>query len=179
MKILDVGKDWEKFIQKQPKQTKAIDVWGIGIILSELLAKRHPFYDEKEKGKISSEELVRRITQEEPVELPQKYPELMRNLIKRMLIKDPKQRITSNEILAVPQVASKLFTAINNGEYISLDQQKDRALPYEQIEEEGGNEDIDAQMINTGQYGDIKAEAKYTLGQILNIFIDWSYKQIW
>ncbi|KAA6397888.1 MAG: putative NEK protein kinase [Streblomastix strix] len=179
LKILEIEKERKKFIKKHPKQTKAIDVWGIGIILSELLAKRHPFLDEKEKDKISSEELVRRITQEEPVEIPQKYPELMRNLIKRMLIKDPQQRITSNEILAVPQVASKLFTAINNGEYISLDQQKDRALPYEQIEEEGGNEDIDAQMINTGQYGDIKAEAKYTLGQILNIFIDWSYKQIW
>ncbi|KAA6393591.1 MAG: hypothetical protein EZS28_010882 [Streblomastix strix] len=156
LKILDVEKDWEKFIQKQPKQTKAIDVWGIGIILSELLAKRHPFYDEKEKGKISSEELVRRITQVEPVELPQKYPEIMRNLIKRMLI--------------------KVFSI---GEYISLDLQKDRALPYEQIEEEGGNEEIEAQITNNGQYGYVNKVAKYTKGQILNIFIDWSYKQIW
>ncbi|KAA6373840.1 MAG: hypothetical protein EZS28_030633, partial [Streblomastix strix] len=45
----------------------------------------------------------------------------------------------------------------------------------EQIEEEGGNEEIDSQLINKGhQYCDIKDIANYVKGRILNYFIEQS-----
>ncbi|KAA6355756.1 MAG: hypothetical protein EZS28_048717, partial [Streblomastix strix] len=44
----------------------------------------------------------------------------------------------------------------------------------EQIEEEGGNEEIDSQLINKGhQYCNIKDEANKVKGRILNHFIKW------
>ncbi|KAA6403402.1 MAG: hypothetical protein EZS28_001064, partial [Streblomastix strix] len=42
----------------------------------------------------------------------------------------------------------------------------------EQIEEEGGNEDVDAQMNNNGEVFNIKYWAKLAKVQILNCFID-------
>ncbi|KAA6375372.1 MAG: hypothetical protein EZS28_029100 [Streblomastix strix] len=41
----------------------------------------------------------------------------------------------------------------------------------EQIEEEGGNEEVDSQLINDNE---IREEANWTKGAIMNIFIDGS-----
>ncbi|KAA6357390.1 MAG: hypothetical protein EZS28_047083 [Streblomastix strix] len=43
----------------------------------------------------------------------------------------------------------------------------------EQIEEEGGNEEIESQLINKGFSGNIKNEAKVAKRRILNYFIEW------
>ncbi|KAA6362084.1 MAG: hypothetical protein EZS28_042389 [Streblomastix strix] len=45
----------------------------------------------------------------------------------------------------------------------------------EQIEEEGGNEEIDSQIINKGNFFgcNIKDEANEAIGEILNYFIEW------
>ncbi|KAA6380181.1 MAG: hypothetical protein EZS28_024292 [Streblomastix strix] len=43
----------------------------------------------------------------------------------------------------------------------------------EQMEEEGANEEIDAQMKNKGRYGDIKREANDAKAMTLNHFIYW------
>ncbi|KAA6386906.1 MAG: hypothetical protein EZS28_017569 [Streblomastix strix] len=42
----------------------------------------------------------------------------------------------------------------------------------EQIEEEGGNEEIDSQLINEGFSGNIKNSANWAKGAILNYFIE-------
>ncbi|KAA6388898.1 MAG: hypothetical protein EZS28_015575 [Streblomastix strix] len=42
----------------------------------------------------------------------------------------------------------------------------------EQIEEEGGNEEIDSQLINKGQRGNIKSNAKGANRRILNHFVE-------
>ncbi|KAA6367233.1 MAG: hypothetical protein EZS28_037240 [Streblomastix strix] len=42
----------------------------------------------------------------------------------------------------------------------------------EQIEEEGGNEEIDSQLINTEKNDDIKNSANRAKGEILNYFIE-------
>ncbi|KAA6367025.1 MAG: hypothetical protein EZS28_037448 [Streblomastix strix] len=42
----------------------------------------------------------------------------------------------------------------------------------EQLEEEGGNEEIDSQLMNKGFNSDIKNNANETKGEILNYFID-------
>ncbi|KAA6378638.1 MAG: hypothetical protein EZS28_025834, partial [Streblomastix strix] len=97
--------------QKQiPKnQTIAVDIWAIGVMLFELLAQHHPFIGEREDpADLSELEISRRIVDEEPSELPSHYPVSLRNLIKRMLAKDPSRRITAEEILEVPEVAASL-----------------------------------------------------------------------
>ncbi|KAA6392800.1 MAG: hypothetical protein EZS28_011672 [Streblomastix strix] len=43
----------------------------------------------------------------------------------------------------------------------------------EQIEEEGGNEEIESQISNKGLRGNIKINANETKGEILNCFIEW------
>ncbi|KAA6358138.1 MAG: hypothetical protein EZS28_046335 [Streblomastix strix] len=47
----------------------------------------------------------------------------------------------------------------------------------EQIEEEGGSAEIEAQLINKGRnFNDITIEAKV---EILNFYIDWCYRGSW
>ncbi|KAA6395911.1 MAG: putative serine/threonine protein kinase [Streblomastix strix] len=78
--------------------TIASDMWSCGIILFQLLMLRHPFISEEEMSqRLSSEEIGRRIKSLPPAELPLYYPKNMRDLIMRMLIKDPSQRITALE----------------------------------------------------------------------------------
>ncbi|KAA6392396.1 MAG: hypothetical protein EZS28_012080, partial [Streblomastix strix] len=52
---------------------------------------------------------IRRVVTEQPPQLPNNYPENMKNLIKRMLEKDPIRRITAEAILAVPEVAANIL----------------------------------------------------------------------
>ncbi|KAA6375343.1 MAG: hypothetical protein EZS28_029130, partial [Streblomastix strix] len=51
----------------------------------------------------------------------------------------------------------------------------------EQIEEEGGNEEIDSQLINKGNFFgcNIKDEANRAKGRILNYFIEWGNPRPW
>ncbi|KAA6401187.1 MAG: putative protein serine/threonine kinase [Streblomastix strix] len=74
--------------QQKRMQTKAADIWA-------------------EKN-ISLGELVLRVTTINPPEIPTHYPESLRKLIKGMLEKDPSRRITSEQILKVPEVAESL-----------------------------------------------------------------------
>ncbi|KAA6374548.1 MAG: putative AGC family protein kinase, partial [Streblomastix strix] len=92
---------------KKLMQTPAADIWAIGIMIFELLAQRHPFFDAKE-GNLPLLELARRITVEKPAELPSHYSENLRKLIRNMLTKDPSRRITSADILEIPEVAECL-----------------------------------------------------------------------
>ncbi|KAA6371190.1 MAG: putative NEK protein kinase, partial [Streblomastix strix] len=88
-------------------QTPAADIWAIGVMIFELLAQRHPFFDAKD-GNLPLLELARRITVEKPAELPSHYSENLRKLIRNMLTKDPSRRITSADILEIPEVAECL-----------------------------------------------------------------------
>ncbi|KAA6381598.1 MAG: putative AGC family protein kinase, partial [Streblomastix strix] len=88
-------------------QTPAADIWAIGVMMFELLAQRHPFFDAKD-GYLPLLELARRITEDAPAELPSHYSDNLRELIKNMLTKDPSRRITSADILEIPQVAECL-----------------------------------------------------------------------
>ncbi|KAA6385570.1 MAG: putative NEK protein kinase [Streblomastix strix] len=82
------------------------DIWALGIILFELLAQHHPFMDQDEELPLL--ENFKRITENEPKPLPLQYPENMRKLILMMLVKDPHQRITINEIMQIPEIIACL-----------------------------------------------------------------------
>ncbi|KAA6380100.1 MAG: hypothetical protein EZS28_024373 [Streblomastix strix] len=69
---------------------------------------------EKEKKTKNGEEklpfeLMRSIIKDEPEELSDRFPKNLRDLIKKMLNKDPRKRITASEILAVPEIAQSLI----------------------------------------------------------------------
>ncbi|KAA6379644.1 MAG: hypothetical protein EZS28_024829 [Streblomastix strix] len=68
---------------------------------------------------------------------------------------------------------SKFLRDIHQGNYSSFPPQPLLVRrSVEQIEEEGGNEEIDVQMNNKGCYGNIKYHANRAKGRILNYFIE-------
>ncbi|KAA6370287.1 MAG: putative Serine/threonine protein kinase [Streblomastix strix] len=82
------GKDIQGQKQDQGKirQTKAADIYAIGVMIFELLAQKHPFIGDNEED-LSLHEFTTRIINEEPAELPSHYSENLKALIKRMLEK--------------------------------------------------------------------------------------------
>jgi serine/threonine protein kinase len=88
---------WTTETQDRPSITKAIDVWALGVTLFCLLCGRVPFEAHNEF------ELFDKITTEE-VEIPPTLDDEAADLLKRMLIKDPVDRITISEIKHHPFV---------------------------------------------------------------------------
>ncbi|KAA6390699.1 MAG: putative MAP kinase kinase family domain protein [Streblomastix strix] len=86
----------------------SLDIWALGIILFELLSLEHPFMNKGEDQDLPLLENFKQITENEPKQLPLRYPENMRNLILRMLVKDPSQRITANQIMLTPEINANL-----------------------------------------------------------------------
>ncbi|KAA6358410.1 MAG: putative NEK protein kinase, partial [Streblomastix strix] len=87
-------------------QTIAADIWSFVIMLFELLAQKHPFFDNNNDIDLSPLEIYHRIIDEKPAELPDHYSQNLKKLIRQMLIKDAARRITSEAILEVHEVAN-------------------------------------------------------------------------
>ncbi|KAA6360719.1 MAG: putative NEK protein kinase, partial [Streblomastix strix] len=66
-------------------QSSAADIWAFGVMIFELLAQRHPFFDNNEV--LNEQEFIRRVVSLPPAEIPEHYPLKLKNLIKQMLIK--------------------------------------------------------------------------------------------
>lgn len=79
------------------------DVWAIGVVLYELLTLKHPFNASDMKG------LMQRILKVQYDPIPTIYSVEMRNLIPKLLVKDPSRRIRLSEILELPIVNNRLI----------------------------------------------------------------------
>merc|ERR1712176_1166403 len=75
-----------------------VDVWGLGVLLYEFLCGKPPFEDNSEKG------TYKRIKTGTPVFPPQITKEA-KDLITRLLAKDPRERMTLEAVLEHPWVA--------------------------------------------------------------------------
>jgi BR serine/threonine kinase len=74
---------------------KAADIWSCGVILFTLLAKRLPFHDAAVRV------VLRNVTSGEYT-MPGILPEVLKDLIAKILVVDPKARITMADIKAHP-----------------------------------------------------------------------------
>ncbi|KAA6378026.1 MAG: putative AGC family protein kinase [Streblomastix strix] len=97
-----------KGARKKLTQTRASDIWALGVIIFQLLAQRHPFFDNESEEDISDEEFIHRVVNLPPAELPEHCPLKLKKLVKQMLEKDPKKRITANQILELPEIVAAL-----------------------------------------------------------------------
>ncbi|KAA6386432.1 MAG: putative Serine/threonine protein kinase [Streblomastix strix] len=101
-------------VQNSPQkiaQTTCADIWAFGVMIFELLAQHHPFFDSTSEGNILTEEFINRVVNLPPLELPEHYPLKLKNLIIQMLNKDPSKRVQASDILKIPEVAA---TFVNN-----------------------------------------------------------------
>ncbi|KAA6389913.1 MAG: putative serine threonine-protein kinase nek2 [Streblomastix strix] len=103
-------KEQAKYQEVLPKiiQTSTADIWAFGVMIFELLTQRHPFFDHISEGYISAGELIQRVINLPPAELPEHFPLKLKNLIRQMLEKDPSKRICAEQILEIPEVAATL-----------------------------------------------------------------------
>ncbi|KAA6355842.1 MAG: hypothetical protein EZS28_048631 [Streblomastix strix] len=95
-------------LEKKLEKRKAVDVWACGIVIYELIMLQHPFIRNEEAQQNCLGALIHRVRNENPQDLSTHFSENLKNLIKAMLEKDPTQRITSEQILLIPEVAQRL-----------------------------------------------------------------------
>lgn len=83
---------------KQGYSGNKVDAWSCGIILFALLAGFLPFYDENTK-------VLYRMIQRDEVKFPKKFPPDARDLVLRLLHKEPEKRYTLAEVKKHPWFA--------------------------------------------------------------------------
>ncbi|KAA6363453.1 MAG: hypothetical protein EZS28_041019, partial [Streblomastix strix] len=97
------------YISEQKLQKrKAADIWACGIMIYELIVLQHPFIRNEEALHDNLVAFIDRVRKENPQDLPQHFGGNIKNLIKAMLEKDPTRRITTEQILLIPEVAQRL-----------------------------------------------------------------------
>ncbi|KAA6378610.1 MAG: putative NEK protein kinase [Streblomastix strix] len=89
-----------------PKLSFSDDIWAFGVIIFQLIAQRHPFFDNNED--LNEQEFIQRVINKPPAQLPDNYPVKLRDLIMQMLEKNPQKRENIKEILDIPEVAASL-----------------------------------------------------------------------
>ncbi|KAL4444132.1 hypothetical protein ABPG75_011869, partial [Micractinium tetrahymenae] len=82
------------------------DIWALGCILHELCTLRPTFLSESER---TEEDIKRRVLAGRYAPIPTRYSMDLARLVGLMLQRDPKDRPTIDEILAMPEVRSKLM----------------------------------------------------------------------
>lgn len=93
--------------QSEPYTSKS-DVWALGVILFELCALKQPFQADNLLG------LVFKIVKDDPEPIPDCYSPELRELVKKLMIKNPAERPSTSEILKMPYVSQRMQAFIEN-----------------------------------------------------------------
>jgi len=96
----------------QHQESKAVDMWSIGCILYFLLFGAPPFYSEKEDEDECEGDIIDSVRKCE-VKFPENKPisEMAKDLIFRLLEREPGKRITADEVLVHPWIKSHSLPA--------------------------------------------------------------------
>jgi NIMA (never in mitosis gene a)-related kinase len=95
--------------QSEPYTSKS-DVWALGIILFELCSLKQPFQADNLLG------LVFKIVQDNPEPIPDCYSPELRELVAKLLCKNPANRPSTAEILKMPYVTDRMRSFVENAE---------------------------------------------------------------
>ncbi|AYU77402.1 protein kinase [Leishmania donovani] len=90
-----------ELILEQPYDHRS-DVWALGVVLYEMLTLKHPFNAKDMKG------LLQRILAVHYDPLPTVYSAELRDIVARMLVRDPAGRIKLDDILQIPIVRERI-----------------------------------------------------------------------
>ena len=89
-------------ICENKKYNSKTDIWSLGCLLYEMCTFSHPFDGRDMRS------LMSRIKNSQPLPLPRLFSDNLRNLIYKMLSKDPNDRPTINQILGLPFIKQRL-----------------------------------------------------------------------
>ncbi|ESL05504.1 protein kinase [Trypanosoma rangeli SC58] len=78
------------------------DMWALGVVIYELMALRHPFNASNMKG------LMQRILRVQYEPVPKLYSTELRDIVPRLLVREPSQRIKLEELLELPVVQRRM-----------------------------------------------------------------------
>nr|CCC91469.1 putative protein kinase [Trypanosoma congolense IL3000] len=90
-----------ELIMERPYDHRS-DVWALGVIIYELMTLKHPFNATNMKG------LMQRILKLQYEPIPPLYTTELRNIVPRILTRDPAQRIRLSDILDLPIIQRRL-----------------------------------------------------------------------
>lgn len=90
--------------------TTSADIWSLGIVLYAMVCGRLPF------GDMNIQKLVMKIVTEEPI-YPDKLPPQLRDILQKMLTKDPQNRITIQQMMQHPWFQQYYFVDKMNASF--------------------------------------------------------------
>lgn len=103
------------------KYTQAADIWSIGVILYAFIEGNLPFYH------TNMNSLSHMICQHE-LSFSESFDKDSKDLLRKMLTKDPDQRITIDEIMKHPFISNEQILQINYKPIFQIFEYKDRSL---------------------------------------------------
>ena len=123
--------------------TEKTDIWFLGVTFFQLMTFRFPFKGDNDKEKMKS------ILNEDKNDFTFSYSKDFKELITRMISKDPNKRPTPDEILEMPFIRKRLESYVDENENEFLKIQDDIFGQLEEIESGGEEDNKEEQKIKT------------------------------
>lgn len=107
--------------------SKTLDIWSLGVLIFELLSGKPPFTVSQTLDKVDAQAVLSKNIIENALEFPKWFPTLAKDLLEKMLNKDPEKRPNIIEIEAHQWVKS---LENSEGSFIEESRLRSRSLRY-------------------------------------------------
>ncbi|KAM3144140.1 hypothetical protein pb186bvf_003904 [Paramecium bursaria] len=152
-----------------------LDIWSIGVLIYELLTNKSPFTGDsiQQMDEQKKKLLIQNIKQAQII-FPVDFPPLAKDLVRKILKKEPSQRISLRDIRDHPWINKNIHIDIMKQEYLSIQQRVDKAVNTFKMKPRNKNQSISEykekilllkQQINTTQVELLKSQME---NKILN-----------